>query len=237
MSIEIIESHSIVPELVSRGGIVIDCGANLGAFSMEMIRRFECRCYAFEASPLVFSRLPKHPCLVAQNFAICGSDRNVWLALNEDSTRNTLMATIQKKDRQIEIKGRHLGRLMSDLRVTWIEVLKMDIEGAELEVLDSLNDHFFHNVGQVTIEFHDFLGYSSTKEVEERIRRIIDIGFREMYWSRRRNTGDVLLVNKRRMGPLRHAYEQQIIRRVRAAGRLWLRTACRIKTKSRTLVW
>jgi hypothetical protein len=40
MPIEDIESHSILPDLVRRGGLVLDCGANLGAFSMEMIRRF-----------------------------------------------------------------------------------------------------------------------------------------------------------------------------------------------------
>jgi fatty acid/phospholipid biosynthesis enzyme len=37
MPIEDIESHSILPDLVRRGGLVLDCGANLGAFSMEMI--------------------------------------------------------------------------------------------------------------------------------------------------------------------------------------------------------
>jgi hypothetical protein len=100
-------------------------------------------------------------------------------------------------------------------------VLKMDIEGAELEVLDSLNDEFFAEIGQLTIEFHDFLGYATTEDVVSRVDRIVSLGFWELYWSRRRNTGDVLLVNRRRMGRLRYLHEQEAVRRLRAAVRRW----------------
>jgi hypothetical protein len=117
----------------------------------------------------------------------------------------------------------HLGRTLGDFGISDIEVLKMDIEGAELEVIDSLDDNFFRGVRQMTIEFHDFLGYASTLEVNRRIDRLADIGFRELYWSACRNTGDVLLVNSRCMGKLRHIYEQEAVRRIRAVGRLWRR--------------
>ena len=38
MSIEVIETHTILPDIVSPGSIVVDCGANVGRFSLEMIR-------------------------------------------------------------------------------------------------------------------------------------------------------------------------------------------------------
>jgi hypothetical protein len=40
MSIEIIETHSVLPDIISPGSIVVDCGANVARFSMEMIKRF-----------------------------------------------------------------------------------------------------------------------------------------------------------------------------------------------------
>ena len=46
MSIEVVETHTILPDIVSPGSIVVDCGANVGRFSLEMIRRFGCLCYA-----------------------------------------------------------------------------------------------------------------------------------------------------------------------------------------------
>src|SRR5262245_2833710 len=172
MSLETIETHSIVPSLVRNGGTVVDCGANLGAFSMEMIRRFGSRCYGFEASPNVLQRMALHPNLYARNLAICGSDRTVELTLDHDITRSSIVLPPTAGPLSCPVEGRHLGRLLFELGVAEIEVLKLDIEGAELEVIDSLSDDFFHSVGQLTIEFHDFLGYLSQKEVAERIRRI-----------------------------------------------------------------
>jgi FkbM family methyltransferase len=224
MPLETIETHSIMPSLVRDGGTIVDCGANLGAFSMEMIRRFGCKCYAFEASPNVFGHMSRHPNLCARNLAICGSDRIVELTVDDDITRNTIVLPAKGNAIQLKVAGRHLGRLLLEFGVAEIEVLKLDIEGAELEVIDSLSDDFFHNVGQLTIEFHDFLGYASPKDVADRISRIVAIGFLELYWSRYRNTGDVLLVNRRRMGSLRYAYEQGLVRLVRAARRRLSRT-------------
>ena len=220
MPIEIIESHSILPDLVRRGGVVVDCGANLGAFSIEMIRLFDCRCYAFEASPVVFKRIVEHANLVSRNVAVSGGDRTVALELSEDITRSRIGDEQIAPGSLVRVSGRHLAGIVCELGVTDIEVLKMDIEGAELEVIDSLDDEFLRNISQITIEFHDFLGYATTQEVFERIERIKNIGFLELYWSRRRNTGDVLLVNRRRMGRIRYLYEQQIIRMLRAFVRL-----------------
>ena len=90
MPIEVIESHSILPDLVRRGGVVLDCGANLGAFSMEMIRRFDCRCYAFEASPVVFKPYAR---AFKSNRTKCSDLRRrsyVALELSEDITRNKI---------------------------------------------------------------------------------------------------------------------------------------------------
>ena len=58
MSIEVVETHTILSDIVSPGSIVVDCGANVGRFSLEMIRRFGCLCYAIEAAPDTFSKIP-----------------------------------------------------------------------------------------------------------------------------------------------------------------------------------
>ena len=72
MPIETIESHSLLPDLIRRGGVVIDCGANLGAFSRVMVERFGCRVLAVEASPDVCARIPRLPGITTVNVAVCG---------------------------------------------------------------------------------------------------------------------------------------------------------------------
>jgi FkbM family methyltransferase len=220
MPLENIESHSLLPDLVRRGGVVVDCGANLGAFAMTMIDRFGCRVLAFEASPEIFGRLPRHADLKASNVAICGQDGPVRLRLDADITRTAIAGVGRGGDTEVVVQGRALPGLLADAGVDGpIEVLKLDIEGAELEVIDSLADELISRIGQITIEFHDFLGYHSKEEVERRVARIARLGFRELFWSKSRNTGDVLLVNAERLGPVRHVFEQSLVRPVRAAGR------------------
>src|SRR5262249_38303020 len=100
-----------------------------------------------------------------------------------------------------------------------IEVLKLDIEGAEIDVIDSLPDDLIRRIAQLTIEFHDWLGYYSETDVATRVDRIAALGFRELFWSRKRNSADVLLINGSRLGRLRYAFEHQVVRPLRAVGR------------------
>jgi FkbM family methyltransferase len=44
--------------------------------------------------------------------------------------------------------------MAGELGIPEIEVLKLDIEGAELEVIHSLDDEFFRRISQITVEFH-----------------------------------------------------------------------------------
>ena len=201
---------------------MVDCGANLGDFAKVMIDRFHCRVLAFEASPDVFARLPRHANLTPHNIAVCGKDGPVQLRLDADITRTAIASSglAGSDGKVVEVQGRALPGLLAEAGVDGsIEVLKLDIEGAELEVIDSLPDDLLLRIGQITIEFHDFLGYHTTAEVESRISRIVRLGFRELFWSRERNTGDVLLVNAERLSSVRHVYEQSLVRPIRAAGR------------------
>lgn len=90
MALESIEFHSLVPDLIRPGGVVIDCGANLGAFSRIMVERFGCRVFPFEASPDVFALLPKLDGLTGINCAVCGVEGPVTLTVDGDITRTSM---------------------------------------------------------------------------------------------------------------------------------------------------
>ena len=219
MSIEVIETHTILPDIISPGSIVVDCGANVGRFSLEMIRRFGCLCYAIEAAPDTFGKIPITSNLHRYNFAICATNKLVMMSIDEDITRRAI--TAGPKENMVAVQGRHLGEFLADEVVgTTIDLVKMDIEGAEIEVIASLNDDLIERVGQWTIEFHDFLGRLSVSDVEQCVERIARLGFYELFWSKRRNNADVLLVNKNRLPLRRYIIEQHIVRPTRASIRL-----------------
>ena len=73
----------------------------------------------------------------------------------------------------------------------------MDIEGAEIGVLMKSADDQLIKIGQITVEFHDFLndGNVTVGMVVEARHRLQKLGFQSFKMSHRTN-GDVLFVNK-----------------------------------------
>ena len=59
MSIEVVETHTILPDIISPGSIVVGIAEQMLAAYSEMIRRFGCLCYAIEAAPDTFSNLAR----------------------------------------------------------------------------------------------------------------------------------------------------------------------------------
>jgi FkbM family methyltransferase len=215
MGIEVIETHTILPDIVEPGSIVVDCGANVGRFSLEMVRRFRCLCYAIEASPDTFSKIPITANLHRYNFALCATNKPVMVSIDDDTTRRTIKVSSQQK--AVPVQGRDLAEFLAhEIGGGVVDVVKMDIEGAEIEVIASLDDDQIKGVGQWTIEFHDFMGMMTGLDVERCVKRITGLGFHELFWSKRRNNADVLLVNKNRFPVRRYIMEQHIVRPARA---------------------
>jgi FkbM family methyltransferase len=198
MLIERIEGHSILPHLVRDGGTVIDCGANIGAFSAAMAERFSCRCHAIEPVMANFARIPDDPRIIKHNRAVVGSARELELRLSPDPTRHSIMAEsgVDSTTTQGNVMGVTLDQFCRDNALGEIDVLKMDIEGAEFEVIDRADDRLIRRIRQITIEFHRFLGPTSVAEIDRRIARLRSAGFYELRYTLRRNTADVLLVSR-----------------------------------------
>jgi FkbM family methyltransferase len=137
MSIELVETHTILPDIISPGATVVDCGANLGLFSLAMIRRFGCVCYAIEAAPETFKKIPDNPSLSRYNFALAASDGLVTMSVDEDITRSTIKSgsTGARIENVVAVQGRRLSDFLAQgISGRCPDLVKMDIEGAEIEV-------------------------------------------------------------------------------------------------------
>ena len=59
-----------------------------------------------------------------------------------------------------------------------IDLLKLDIEGAEYEIIKDLNSELAVRIGQIIVEFHHLdIGRFTLSDTKEAIRHLSDLGF------------------------------------------------------------
>ena len=219
MSIVEISGHTIDVRHLDSDSIVVDLGCNVGLFAMGVISRLGCKCYSAEPSPTVFAKIPPHSCLHVSNLAVAGEDGVATLNIGANTEETSLLrAENTKYLESIEIECKTLERFVADLRIKKIDLLKLDIEGSEIEVLDSCSDALLQGVGQITVEFHDFLGKVSTSDVERVLDRIRGLGFYIIPFSR--SYYDVLAINRRLISRSEFVWLRYFVRNFRGLSRV-----------------
>jgi FkbM family methyltransferase len=165
---ELTAFDAVVAEL-KPGDIAIDCGANVGKFTMPMAES-GATVYAFEPNPDAFACLvrsmaafPNVQCFQA---AVTTTPGPVKLYLHryasDDpvhfSTGSSLLMSKRnvREDRFALVDGVQFAEFIKGLGGRRVRLLKMDIEGAEVDVLNQLLDEGLHEIiDQAFVEIHD----------------------------------------------------------------------------------
>jgi FkbM family methyltransferase len=204
MKIANICNHSFLADPLprDRDAVVGDLGANNGMFSAEMTRRFRCRVVAAEPVPELYQRIVEMglPQITIRNVAITGKSA-VGLSLNiYDNRCASLLPPRFSADSGIavgvtsESLGDFLTPILSDKADAKIDLLKVDIEGSELEMFEAAEDRELLSCAQVTVEFHQFFYPETLERIEAIKARFSALGFFVIDFSTI-NT-DVLFINR-----------------------------------------
>ena len=190
-----INGHTLIGSELSDQSVVIDLGAHRGAFAHGIVNAFGCRCYAVEANPVLAAGIPSHPRLSVHNLAIAGANGLVTLHLSNNPEASTILKKSDHASTDVAVEALTLPDFVNLVGVNRIDVVKFDIEGAEIEALDSCSDDFLKAIPQLTIEFHDFLGLTPVDVIARRVARLETLGFFTLkMW--RSAWGDTLFVNR-----------------------------------------
>lgn len=153
------------------GSIFFDVGANIGAFTLVASEQRQCRVFAFEPHPKTFRRLQDNVALNGRdnvtlvNAALSNHDGTAVLSDNVESSTNHLVGDAQSGITIRSLRGDDFCRT-SSVRPT---VIKIDVEGFELEVLEGFGAVLEH-VGVVFVEVN---GLSAARGGSEAIRHIL----------------------------------------------------------------
>jgi FkbM family methyltransferase len=136
--------------LLESAKTVFDVGANVGLYTLLAAERLRGRglVHAFEPNPSVFTWLVRNAHLNsldsvrATQFALSDSDGEAafFLPKNNAWTNGSLIEGFTVQTEAVRVKTRRLDTYCADLDVSAIDLIKIDVEGAELKVLAGMGD-------------------------------------------------------------------------------------------------
>ena len=148
----------VLPQMLSDESIVYSVGAGTDiSFDLEVIEKFNCYVYSLDPTPqameYAFKIAQQNKKLIFYPYGLLSRDTILRFYRPKSANEGSLSATnLRQTDWFTEAPVRRLRTLMKQFKHEHIDILKLDIEGAEYEVIE---DMFFErlDVRQISVEF------------------------------------------------------------------------------------
>ena len=140
--------------------VVVDIGFNFGIFSIQSLRFKPKRIVAFEPNPNLVS-------LYLNNFktdlieiyqqAISNKNGKTKFFENSDTGMSTIIddINIDSRNTSYDVEVRAFNQIIIDYNLSNIDYLKVDCEGSEYDIFESIPDEYLKNkIRKISIEFH-----------------------------------------------------------------------------------
>lgn len=151
--------------------VILDCGANIGAFSLLCASKLpQAQVIAIEPFPATYKRLVKglsenrvDSRVTVLNAAVVGKPGTVFMDDAED------VASHSRKiggESGISVEGYTLERILSEHQLSEVDLLKVDIEGAEYQLFEETPESILRCFKRIGLEYH---GNGETSRLFSRI--------------------------------------------------------------------
>jgi FkbM family methyltransferase len=137
--------------------VVVDIGGNLGFFSYFALCKGASKVYCFEPSTDCVNAIKENfdfPNLIVEESAVTISNGMVLFYYNVDSSIQSSIFTPELGD-GVMCKSTNLNDYINKNDIQKINYLKLDCEGAEYEIIESLSEVYLsNNIDNICIEYH-----------------------------------------------------------------------------------
>lgn len=167
----------INPELLHEQSVVYSFGIGKDiTFDMACIKKHKCRVYGFDPTPKSINyikSIKSHPLFQFYPYGISTDTgyQKFFLPINKTHVSGSIIINeTLNNENTIEVLMKSFKDITDELGHTKIDVLKMDIEGAEYTVLESIVNSKVA-IDQILVEFHDRIDISG----EPRSKKVVEL--------------------------------------------------------------
>lgn len=173
-----LQGHTFFPSPLTKSSVVVDLGANIGEFSRIVAQNFHCRCIAVEPNPSMFEKIRALSGVESAWTAVGDCEGQIDLHLSDNpEASTTLNGSLDANGKKVRVPVRTLENLLKEFGLSHVDLIKVDIEGAEVRMILSAPDHVLQSVDQISVEFHDFCNLVTAKQVAEVHTRLRELNF------------------------------------------------------------
>jgi len=174
------------PAIISETDIVYSVGIGTDiSFDLQMIEKFNLSVFAFDPTPksvewLSRQQIPYGFKAFPYGLANYTGDADFYLPENDNFVSASMIS--KQSEAFTRVKVRTLDDIMKELGHTYIDILKMDIEGAEYDVIENILGSGIQ-VHQLLVEYHHRFHPKGIKKTRESIEKLEKAGFALFYVS------------------------------------------------------
>jgi len=191
---------TINTEEISKNSIIYSFGVGLDiSFDLELIKRYGVRVYAFDPSPgsINWLKIQARPAeFIFYPYGLGGKNAKVEFGFTGTTSNSsaTILSNISDVKESFIAEIKTLKTIMNELGHSHIDILKMDIEGAEYEAIQNILDENIP-VRQLLVEFHHRFRTVGIKPTRNAVRLLKKSGFKIFHISA--NGEEISFYNKK----------------------------------------
>src|SRR5262245_4164173 len=127
-----IQDHTLWLPNLGPDSVVLDFGAHKGRFAQQMIDRFGSTVHAIEANPALIEKIAPHPRLTIHELALAGASGRLRFHISPNPEASSLLDSAAKGElSEVEVEAVTLESFLRSQNLDRVDVVKLDIEGAE----------------------------------------------------------------------------------------------------------
>ncbi len=197
--------HFLISEFSGKdANLVIDLGANEGYYTLKLKQNNpKCKVIAVEPNPLAFEILEKNiksnklSNVILVNKAVCSKNGKITFEIVENvsaiggkdlgiMSRSWLKKEMVKK---VKVDCITLNKLLQNYKIDRVDILKLDVEGMELEILKS-SKNLLNKIHKIVVEWHG-------RKIRDNLKKFLKENKFKLVFEEKRECGDLYFINKK----------------------------------------